>query len=94
MNFTAPTRTGFTIYTKNACSYCDKVKNVLDRQDLDYTVVNCTEYLTDARTKEDFLAFIAGFAKEEYRTFPMVFYDGKFIGGFTETKAFCDPKGA
>ena len=93
MIFTPPTPTGFMIYTKNACPYCDKVKDVLDRQDLDYTVVNCTEYLMNAKTKEDFLAFIAGFAKEEYRTFPMVFYDGKFIGGFAETKAFCCPKG-
>lgn len=28
----------------------------------------------------------------EYRTFPMVFLNGKFIGGYIETKNFFDAK--
>ena len=27
-------------------------------------------------------------ANKEYKTFPMVFNDGKFIGGFTETQDY------
>jgi hypothetical protein len=36
--------------------------------------------------KEEFLAFIAAKAGTSYKTFPMVFHNGKFVGGFTETR--------
>jgi len=36
--------------------------------------------------REGFLAFIKELVGKEYRTFPMIFRSGYFIGGFTETK--------
>ena len=38
--------------------------------------------------KEHFLLFIKERAKKDYRIFPMVFKDAKFIGGFIETQTY------
>jgi len=47
-------------------------------------IIPCDEYLQE--NKEEFLYFIEDHAGLVYKTFPMVFLDGIFIGGFTETK--------
>ena len=51
-------------------------------------LMRCDEYLLE--NKEKFLDFIKTKAEKEYKTFPMVFLEGKFIGGFMETKASID----
>jgi glutaredoxin len=38
-----------------------------------------------AQDKPAFLAQIEVLAKKEYKTFPMVFWDGEFVGGYTDT---------
>ena len=85
MKFVEPSQRGYTIYTKSGCTYCDMVKLLLDDEDIFYSVVNCDDYLKDDREK--FLNFIAILAGKPYKTFPMVFYDDKFLGGFSETRA-------
>ena len=83
MEFFEPLKTGFTIYSKSGCSNCTKVKKLLlDKQSF-FLDVSCDEYLRE--DKEGFLTFIKERANTEYRTFPMVFYEGKFIGGYAET---------
>jgi glutaredoxin len=78
----------YTIYTKPKCTFCDKIKELL--KDVSSTWVDCSKYLTNDSTKQIFLQFIADTAKlsEPYKTFPMVFCNGRFIGGYTETKTF------
>ena len=88
MNIFEPLKTGFTVYSKSECSYCTKVKKLLLDKQTFFTDVSCDEYLLE--DKEVFLTFIKERANKEYRTFPMVFYNGKFIGGFTETKLHFD----
>ena len=89
--FTEPVAKGYTIYTKPGCPYCVRVKNLLETQGvINITLVQCEEYLLEAR--DEFLAFIAARAGKEYKTFPMVFEDGKFIGGFMDTKTHLDKK--
>jgi glutaredoxin len=89
--FIEPTANGYTIYTKPGCPYCVRVKNLLETHGvLTITLVQCEDYLLEAR--DEFLAFIAARAGKEYKTFPMVFEDGKFIGGFMDTKAHLDKK--
>jgi glutaredoxin len=88
MDIFAPLEKGFTIYSKSGCSYCTKVKRLLFEKQIFFLDVDCDEYLIE--DKEKFLSFIKEKANKEYRTFPMVFKDGKFIGGFTETKEFID----
>jgi glutaredoxin len=88
MNIFEPLKTGFTVYSKSECSYCTKVKKLLLDKQTFFTDVSCDEFLIE--DKEGFLTFIKERANKEYRTFPMVFYNGKFIGGFTETKLHFD----
>jgi hypothetical protein len=37
-----------------------------------------------------FLSFITSLSNKEVKTFPIIFYDGKFIGGYNETKEFVE----
>jgi hypothetical protein len=67
-----------------------RVKELLKLLELPYEMINCDEYLLEDR--EGFLAFIKERAGKEYKTFPMVFADGKFLGGFSETKASLNGK--
>lgn len=80
----------YTIYTKPKCTYCDKIKELLKDTHIPPVWVDCTKYLTSDSTKQLFLQFIADTAKlpELYKTFPIVFCNGQFIGGYTETKIF------
>ena len=88
MDFFKPLEKGFTIYSKPGCPNCTNVKRLLFEKEIFYLDVECGVYLLE--DKEGFLAFIKVIANKEYRTFPMVFKDGKFIGGFTETKLHFD----
>ena len=89
--FTEPVAKGYTIYTKPGCPYCVRVKNLLEtRGVIGITLVECEDYLLE--TRDEFLAFIAARAGKEYKTFPMVFEDGQFIGGFMDTKGHLDKK--
>jgi glutaredoxin len=82
MEFDEPLTIGFTIYSKSGCHNCNKIKNLLTEKHLFFNEVQCDEYLIEE--KEDFLSFIENKIGRSYTTFPMVFYDGKFIGGFNE----------
>jgi len=70
---------GFTVYTKTDCKFCAMVKELLEEQPTTY--VQCDEFLAD---REAFLAFIESKGAVNHKTFTIVFYDGIFVGGFTE----------
>ena len=66
----------YTIYTKDGCPYCEKVKQVLDMLNQSYR-----EYeLGVDFTREEFYNEFG-----EGSTFPRVLYDDTLIGGCTET---------
>jgi glutaredoxin len=88
MEFIEPIKTGFTIYSKSGCPNCLTTKNLLKENNLFFKQVNCDDYLLE--NKEEFLTFIENIAETSYRTFPMVFYDGKFIGGAKTTKEYIE----
>lgn len=88
MDFFEPLEKGFTIYSKPGCPNCTKVKRLLSEKNIIFLDVECGDYLLE--DKEGFLSFIKERANKEYRIFPMVFNDGKFIGGFTETQYYFD----
>ena len=77
----SPSDEGFTVYTKTDCKYCAMVKELLEDEIVTYIL--CDEYL--AEDKDRFLAFIDSKGGKEHKTFPMVFFDAKFVGGFTDT---------
>ena len=69
----------FTIYSKDGCSYCDKIENLMLFTEVKYVVYK----LGRDFTKEAFY--------EEYgegATFPQITFDGNKIGGCQETIAF------
>lgn len=69
----------FTIYTKNDCPYCEKVKKVMQLTNLQHIVYT----LDKDFTKEE---FYSEFGKGS--TFPQVICDNKKLGGSVETIKF------
>ena len=69
----------FVIYSKDGCTYCDKVKKILELTSSTFVVYNLGEDFT----KEEFIAEFG-----EGATFPQVSCDGKKIGGSVETVKF------
>lgn len=83
MEFLEPQPIGYTIYTKSGCKYCQQIKDYLQEKYLIYSEVSCDDYLLHHREK--FLSFIETKAGFPYHTFPMIFFDGRFIGGTSDT---------
>ena len=88
MDIFAPLKTGFTIYSKSGCSNCTKVKKMLLDKQIFFVDISCDDFLIE--DKAYFLEFIKERANKEYKIFPMVFNDGKFLGGFAETQLHFD----
>ena len=82
-----PSDKSFTIYSKTNCKYCVLVKSLLNENNIPFIEINCDTYLED---KQSFLNFIKEKAGRDYKTFPMVFCDGKFVGGYAETERLID----
>jgi len=88
MEIIEPTKIGFTIYSKSGCPNCTKVKQLIKEKNFLFTVIDSDDYIIE--NKEAFLQFIENKAETSYRTFPMVFYDGKFVGGLIHTTEFIE----
>ena len=86
MEIEEPFKIGFTVYSKSGCSNCTKVKKLLIEKKLLFVEIDCDDYIIE--DKEKFLLFIKERVNKEYKTFPMVFNDGNFVGGFTETQDY------
>ena len=64
------------VYTGSNCGYCNAAKKLLQTAGISYEEIGLDDK-PDLRTR----------LSEEnghYRTVPMIFVDGKFIGGFTD----------
>jgi glutaredoxin len=70
----------FTVYSKQGCPYCDKVKMVLNELSIKkgYPVI-CYELGTQF-TREEFYAEFG-----EGSTFPQVIFESKHLGGCVDT---------
>ena len=88
MIFELPCENNFTIYSKSGCVNCRKVKDLLKKNNIEYEIVDCDDYLLD--NKDIFLSFIQSYSITQWKTFPMVFHNGKFIGGYDETIKYLD----
>ena len=87
--FTKPSETCYTIYSKSGCPNCTKVKNLLLKNKIPFTIIDCDEYILE--NKAAFLDFIMHLTNREWKTFPIVFNDNsQFIGGFIDTKVYLD----
>jgi glutaredoxin len=84
---------GFFIYSKSDCKYCVQVKKLLDLIGMHYNSKECV--FESEEEKQEFLNMI----KEKnngkvWNTFPMVFHDGNFIGGYKETGVYLEKMNA
>lgn len=86
--FELPSEQKFTIYSKSGCINCRKVKDLLKNNNIEYEIVDCDDYLLE--DKDNFLLFIQSYSVSNWKSFPMVFHDGKFIGGYDETVKYLD----
>ena len=73
----------FTVYSKEDCPFCFKVKKVLELTDSSFVVYNLNEHFT----KEEFYAEFG-----EGSTFPQVVCDDQKLGGSVETIKFLKEK--
>lgn len=70
-----PQKTGYTIYSKPECVYCEKAKQLIKGKEISIE-----------KDYPAFIEFIHPYTKTDYRLFPMIFFDGEFIGGFEEAR--------
>jgi glutaredoxin len=78
---------GYTILTKEICKWCVKVKELLPNAH--YIV--CDIPPAPSNVRDDFFAEIDTLSGgEKPRTFPMVFHNKIYIGGYNETKQRLD----
>ena len=66
----------FTVYSRDGCPYCDKVKQVLQLAEIKHVIYKLN---TDFNREEFYEKFGKG------STFPRVVRDGELLGGCTET---------
>jgi len=85
-NFPRPKPDTFTIYSKSGCKNCTEVKRLLSSVSPKICIVDCDEFLIEDRA--GFLAFMREIADKECKTFPMIFHEGKYIGGYAETREY------
>ena len=69
----------FTIYSREGCPYCEKIKEVMALTKQNHVVYN----LEDNFSREDFYAEFG-----QGSTFPQVVVDGKKLGGCVDTIEF------
>lgn len=78
----------YIIYTKSGCDFCRKLKNLLTIEKKTFTEINCDQQLSHNR--EQFLSSMKKTTGREWKTFPMVFVNTVFIGGYTETAKYIE----
>ena len=73
----------FTVYSREGCPYCDKVKEVLEIAKLNHVVYKLGEHF-------DKKSFYGQFGQGS--TFPQVVLDSTNLGGCTETVQYLKEK--
>ena len=73
----------YTVYSKDGCPYCSKVKQVLELSKLKYVEYKLGERFDKKSFYEEF---------GQGATFPQVVVDGKKLGGCTETVKYLQEK--
>lgn len=103
--FILPYSNKITVYSKTGCNNCDKVKMLLEDfvesenknenenegiilTTNDFTIVNCDKLLEN--NKELFIFNVEQIIGKMPWQFPLVFANGKLIGGFKETVRYFD----
>lgn len=84
MEYPLPNDNIITLYTKSNCKYCTSAKNLLIKNNIKHEIINCDIFLSENRDK--LVDFLTKTAKTEIKTFPVIFNNKNYIGGYTELK--------
>lgn len=79
-----PTNTNYTVYSISNCKYCVMAKDHLKKKATKCTTIQCDKYLTSCRERDNFYKFMKEHTVIPYIHFPMIFKNGKFVGGLKE----------
>ena len=85
VKITNPIHKGWTVYTRSGCKYSSKVKRLLNTFDLQYNIIDCDFCLIYPEIEDEFQEFLNQLCGCVPKEFPLVFYDGVYIGGYKET---------
>mgnify|MGYP003134319000 FL=1 len=77
------TTTKYLIYSISNCPFCDKAKELLRHKQIGF-------YDIAVDMKKDIAIDIV--SKTGLKTWPQIFIDGSFIGGYTELKQYFERK--
>ena len=88
----SPSSIGFTIYTRSGCEFCKRAKKLLLGKNA--VIVECDDFILEDNKKKAFWSYLSGAAgiPSTHRTFPVIFYKSKFIGGYSEAVEYFSNK--
>jgi glutaredoxin len=87
--FELPSQREFTIYCKKSCSYCEKAITLLENKKVIYYVIKSDDYCL--KNKNEFISFVQEKTKNKWnKTFPIIFHNEKYIGGFTDLEKYIE----
>ena len=83
--YKTPAIADYTIYSISKCKYCVMAKDHLNKLGAQKcTTINCNKFIMTCRERDKFYNFIKQYTVIPYFHFPMIFKNGKFIGGLKE----------
>ena len=68
----------FTIYVKPSCTYCERAKQILTKNNLDFIYIDLS--LDEKKLEE--------FRSKGFRTVPIIYCDNDLVGGFDELQDY------
>jgi glutaredoxin len=82
--YVKPANNNYTIYSISKCKYCDMAKAHIKKNSIKCTYIRCDKFIETCRERDAFYSFIRRYTIIPYFYFPMIFKNGKFIGGLKE----------
>lgn len=70
---------GYTVISKKNCIYCKYSCKLLEDNKIEYKTIDNNEFIGDE---------IDSIKPVEHKTYPMIFKDKKFIGGYMELRKY------
>lgn len=78
---------GWFVLKKSKCSFCDKLADLFATHKIEGHVRLTDHLLSNSAHREALLEWIETSIGRPYKTFPMVWFNGHFVGGYTDTLA-------
>jgi glutaredoxin len=80
----------FEVYSKPNCEFCTRAKNLLDKNSLEYSVVDIAEGSIEDQvlSRERLIDRVVNATGNLPKTMPQIFCDDEYVGGYTELEAF------